>query len=44
MWLLHLLGVRITDLTREEAAAELYGYDVTVRWRPMILTPDGGRQ
>lgn len=41
--LLALLGIRVTDLTREDAAAELYGFDVTVRWRPLILLPPDER-
>lgn len=40
---LRLLGIRVTDLTREDAAAELYGFDVTVRWRPLILLPPEDR-
>ena len=36
---LTLLGIQITTLTREQAAAELYGFDVKVRWRPLILLP-----
>lgn len=36
--LLEWLGVEMTTITRMEAAQQLLGVDVRVRWSPLIIT------
>lgn len=39
--LLRMLDIRVTTVSREEAALELMGEEVKFIWRPVIVTKNG---